>query len=76
MSEQPPKDLGPTLVLLVVVLVILLLGVIVLVYDRPPSTTVGARGRTDLYVRRRARFGGHFFELSGAPITGSSIPRQ
>jgi hypothetical protein len=37
MSEQPPKDLGATLVLLVAVLVILLIGVIVLVYDRPPA---------------------------------------
>jgi hypothetical protein len=44
MSEQPPKDLGPTLVLLVVVLVILLIGVIVLVYDRPPARQLALGG--------------------------------
>jgi hypothetical protein len=44
MSEQPPQDLGPTLVLLVVVLVILFIGVIVLVYDRPPARQLALGG--------------------------------
>jgi hypothetical protein len=46
MSEQPPKDLGATQMLLVVavVLVILVTGVIVLVYDRTPARQLALGG--------------------------------
>ena len=43
MSEQPPKDLGATdvLVVVAVVLIIIITAVVVLVYDRSSARSIG-----------------------------------